>query len=113
MKRITLIFLSILLLLSLTGCNKMNTKSQNGDPSTKEDLIEVSRTDAYRNNKRQLAVADNNGDIYIMSHTEMSKINHTDGKVETLLDGFEFGHDKAFKFLTDKPMYAKVCKVFA
>ena len=96
MKRITLIFLSILLLFSMTGCNKENPTSQNGNPSAKEEsLIEVSRTDAYRKEKRQLAVADNNGDIYIISHTEMSKINHTDGKVETLLDGFEFGHDIA------------------
>lgn len=96
MKRISLIFLSIILLLSMAGCSKEKTTFQNNNSSSQEEsLIEVSRTDAYRKNKRQLAVADNNGDIYIMSHTEMLKINYADGKIETLLDGFEFGHDIA------------------
>lgn len=106
MKRIISVFLLTLLLLSLIGCNKENPTSQNSNPSAQEEVvIEVSRTDAYRRNKRQLAVADNNDDIYIMSHTEMCKINRTDGKVETLLDGFEFGHDIA---LHDQYIYYQI-----
>ncbi len=94
MKRITLIFLSILLLFSMTGCNKENPTSQNGNPSAKEEsLIEVSRTDAYRRGKRQLAIADSNNDIYLISHTSLNKISSKDGNLYTLLDNFEFGHD--------------------
>ncbi len=94
MKRITVIFLSVILLLSLMGCSKDKLTPQDNNSTTQEEsLTEVSRTDSYHRNKRQLAVADSNGDIYIMSFTKMCKINQADGKIETLLDEFEFGHD--------------------
>ncbi len=97
------IFISILLLLfifTVSGCNNpitsSNDKSSNIEDSiskNKSDKIEVSRTESYRIEKRQCASIDDNGDVYFITHSNLNKISKADGKIYTLTDGFEFGHD--------------------
>lgn len=98
MKKLLILMLLFVFVFTFIGCDDdFNDSSQNSKTNSGNHLQtndnEILRTDAYRRGKRQLAIADSNNDIYLISHTSLNKLSSKDGNLYTLLDNFEFGHD--------------------
>jgi hypothetical protein len=116
MKRYTFLLSVMILILLISGCKSNTIEISDASPTKEESTTTIIenrvKIDGYRIGKGQIAINDDNGDIYYISHTSVNKIENTTGNIINLVEGFYFG--KCISLHNDWVYYLKettLCRI--